>query len=237
MSPAVSLVLPAFNEEENLAEAVAEARGPLAAIDERWEIVVVNDGSSDGTAALADRLAEADPRVRVVHHDVNRGLGAAIRTGFGAARGDLLIYADSDLPFDMEALVEAHRILRQTGADLVTGYRKNREVEGRKRHLQSVVYTRLVNRLLGFPVRDVNFALKMLRREVYERAGLTSDGSFIDAELVARAREEGFRMVQFGVEYTPRTRGTSTLARPAVIAAILRDLVLFRLRRRRRLGR
>ena len=234
MPPAVSLVLPALNEVENLEEAVAQARGPLAEIAEAWEIVVVDDGSTDGTGALAERLAAEDPRVRVVHHAENRGLGAAVRSGFAAARGALLIYADSDLPFDMAALVEAHRVMRETNADLVTGYRTNREVEGPLRHVQSVVYTRMINGLLGFPVRDVNFALKMLRREVAERARLTSDGSFIDAELVARAREEGFTMAQFGVTYTPRVRGEATLARPGVIVGILRDLAVFRLGRRKR---
>ena len=234
MPVGVSLVLPALNEVENLEEAVAQARGPLARVDPSWEIVVVDDGSTDGTGALAERLAAEDGRVRVVRHPENRGLGAAIRSGFGAARGALLVYADSDLPFDMAALVEARRVMEETGADLVTGYRTNREVEGPLRHVQSLVYTRLVNGLLGFPVRDVNFALKMMRREVAERARLTSDGSFIDAEIVARAREEGFRMAQFGVVYTPRVRGESTLARPGVIVGILRDLALFRLGRRKR---
>ena len=233
--PLVSLVLPALNEVDNLTEAVAQARGPLGEIGD-WEIVVVDDGSSDGTGDLAERLARDDTRIRVVHHAENRGLGAAIRSGFDAARGDFLIYADSDLPFDMAALVEAWTLLQTSGVDLVTGYRTNREVEGHVRHVQSVVYTRMVNALLGFPVRDVNFALKLMRREVAERAGLTSDGSFIDAELVARAREEGFRMAQFGVVYTPRIRGESTLARPSVVLGILRDLARFRLGRRRRLA-
>ena len=234
--PVVSLVLPAFNEVENLAEAVEQARAPLSQIAPAWEIVVVDDGSTDGTADLAQEIAAQDVRVRLVRHPINRGLGAAIRSGFDAARGDLLLYCDADLPFDMSALAEAHRILRRTGADLVTGFRTNRQVEGPLRHVQSVAYTRLVNALLGFPVRDVNFALKLMRREVYERAAPTSEGSFIDAELVARAREEGFRMVQFGVAYTPRTRGESTLARPAVVAGIVRDLARFRLGRRRRLS-
>lgn len=234
MSPVVSLVLPALNEVENLEEAVAQARGPLAEIDPDWEIVIVDDGSTDGTGDLAERLADRDGRIRVVHHAENRGLGAAVRSGFEAARGTLLIYADSDLPFDMAALAEAHRVMQATGADLVTGFRTNREVEGPLRHVQSVVYTKLINALLGFPVRDVNFALKLMRREVAEKARLTSDGSFIDAELVARAKEEGFSMVQFGVLYTPRVRGESTLARPGVIVEILRDLTLFRLGRGRR---
>lgn len=232
--PRVSLVLPALNEADNLAEAVAQARGPLDAISPDWEIVLVNDGSTDDTGALADRLASEDPRVRAVHHPENRGLGAAVRTGFDAATGDVLIYADSDLPFDMAALVEAWELMESSGADLVTGFRTNREVEGVVRHVQSVAYTRLINGLLGFPVRDVNFALKMARREVVERARLTSEGSFIDAELVARAREEGFSMAQFGVVYTPRVAGESTLARPGVIARIVWDLARFRLGRRRR---
>ncbi|HYE96192.1 MAG TPA: glycosyltransferase family 2 protein [Rubricoccaceae bacterium] len=228
--PEVSLVLPAFNEAGNLEEAVAQAVPPLESITRAWEIVVVNDASTDGTGALADRLAAAHPgRVRPIHHETNKGLGGAIRSGFAAARGRVVIYTDADLPFDMRALADAYRHFEASGADVLAGYREGRD-DGLRRRLYSSVYNGLIRLALGIPVRDVNFALKMVRRDVLQRLALESDGSFIDAELLARARRAGFRFTEYGVRYTPRTRGTSTLSRPSVILRILADLVRFRMR-------
>ena len=237
--PYVSLVLPAFNEVLNLERAVAEAAGPLARISPEWEIVLVNDASTDGTGPLADRLAATygdgahGPFVRAVHHAENRGLGGAVRTGFSASRGDVIIYTDSDLPFDMDELEAAHARLVQTGADLVCGYRANGH-PGLKRKAYSAGYGTLVRAALGVRVQDVNFALKVLRREVLEAVTLTTDGSFIDAELLAEAARARFRVAEHGVVYTPRVAGTSTLAHPSVIARILRDLARYRLGRRAR---
>ena len=233
MPPAVALVLPAFNEVENLEEAVAQARGPLDALGAAWELVVVDDGSTDGTGPLADRLAAADPRVRAVHHAHNRGKGAALRTGVAATRAPVVAYTDADLPFDMEALARAHARLVETGADLVAGLRTNREEYSLRRRVLSGTYNALFRALLGVPLDDVGFALKVMRRETFERAGLQSDGGFVDAELMAWAHRAGLRIERVGVEFTPRVRGTSTMAEPASVAGILRDLVLFRLGRLR----
>lgn len=237
--PYVSLVLPAYNEALNLERAVAEAAGPLARIHPEWEVILVNDASTDGTGALADQLA-ADygsgphgPFVRVVHHAENKGLGGAVRSGFAAAAGEVVIYTDSDLPFDMDELEAAHARLVETGADLVCGYRANGH-PGLKRKLYSAGYGTLVRAALGVRVQDVNFALKVLRREVLDAVTLTTDGSFIDAELLAEAARARFRFAEHGVVYTPRVAGTSTLAHPSVIAGILRDLARYRLGRRAR---
>ncbi|PAP77765.1 glycosyltransferase family 2 protein [Rubrivirga marina] len=233
MPPAVSLVLPAFNEVENLEDAVAQARGPLQDIDPAWELVIVDDGSDDGTGALADRIALADPHVRVVHHAENRGKGVALRSGVAAARAPVVAYTDADLPFDMEALGRAHARLVETGADLVAGLRTNREQYSLRRRVLSGTYNALFRALLGVPLDDVGFALKVMRRETFERADLQSDGGFIDAELMAWAHRSGLYIERVGVEFTPRVRGTSTMAEPASVAGILRDLMLFRLGRLR----
>lgn len=228
--PAVSLVVPAFNEAENLAEAVAEAGAALARIDPAWEVVVVDDGSADATGAVADRLArEAPGHVRVVHHAANRGKGAALKTGLGAARAPVVAFTDADLPFDMEALGRAYDRLVETDADLVAGYRTNRERYSLKRRIYSGSYNALVRALLGLPYDDVGFALKLMRREVFETAAIQSDGGFADVELIARAHRAGFRIERVGVAFTPRTRGTSTMASPASVLGIVRDMVRFRL--------
>ncbi len=228
--PVITLVLPAYNEAANLEQAVAEAAQALPEISPHWELVVVNDGSSDATGALADQLAAADPdHVRAVHHPVNRGKGAAVRTGVGAARAPVVAFTDADLPFDMHALVQAYALLSETGADLVAGYRTNPERYSLRRRLYSGTYNRLVRAVVGIPFNDVGFALKLMRREAYEAADPQSDGGFADVELLARVRAGGGRIERIGVAFVPRTRGESTMARPASVLGILRDLVLFRL--------
>ncbi|NNF59599.1 MAG: glycosyltransferase family 2 protein, partial [Rhodothermaceae bacterium] len=220
--------MPAYNEEENLPEAVQQAVDPLASIDAAWEIVLVNDASTDDTARVAEALAGQYPgQVHVVHHPTNQGLGGALCSGFGAAQGTVFAYCDADLPFDMTVLQKAYAILERDEADVVVGHRLKRE-EGWRRALYTAVYNRLVNTLFDLDVRDVNCPLKVFRRAVFDREGLHSTGSFIDAELLARAHRNGFRIAELGVAYTPRTRGISTLSRPSVIVGILRELLQYR---------
>ena len=235
LSTRIALVLPAFNEEENITEAVAEAASVLPSISPAWEVIVVNDGSSDATGAIADRLAEdyAD-HVHVVHHAQNRGKGAALRSGVSATTAPIVAYTDADLPFDMDALVKAHELLVETGADLVAGYRTNRERYSMQRRIYSGTYNFLVRSALGLPFDDVSFALKLMRREVFEEAALQSDGGFADVELLARVHAAGRRIERIGVAFSPRTRGESTMARPSSVLGIFRDLVLFRYRQGRR---
>ncbi|MEM6288899.1 MAG: glycosyltransferase family 2 protein, partial [Bacteroidota bacterium] len=181
--------------------------------------------------AIAHRLGADDARVRAVQHDANRGKGAALRTGFAAARAPVVGYTDADLPFDMEALGRAYTRLVETGADMVAGYRTNRERYSLRRRIYSGTYNALVRALLGLPLDDVGFALKVMRREVFEAADLHSDGGFADVELIARAYRAGARIERVGVAFTPRVRGTSTMAGPASVAGIVRDMVRFRLGR------
>jgi len=234
MPPAVALVLPAFNEVENLEAAVTQARAALDRLDGGWELVIVDDGSADGTGPLADRIAAADPYVRAVHHTENRGKGAALRTGVAATRAPVVGWTDADLPFDMEALGRAVACLTETGADVVAGVRTNREEYSLRRRVLSGTYNALVRTLLGVPFDDVGFALKLMRREVFERAALRSDGGFVDAELMAWAHRSGRKIERVGVAFTPRVAGTSTMAGPASVAGILRDMLLYRIGRLRR---
>ena len=195
MPPAVALVLPALNEADNLAEAVAQATAALDRVDGGWELVIVDDGSTDGTAGLADRLAEADARVRAVHHPENRGKGVALRTGVAATTAPVVGWTDADLPFDMEALGRAVARLGETGADLVAGVRTNREEYSLRRRILSGGYNALVRTLLGVPMDDVarhldtnrNALYKLLHdarlrlRKAFEARGLTPDDLLDDA--------------------------------------------------------
>ncbi len=193
-----------------------------------YELLIVDDASTDRTPELADKLAAVDPHVRVIHHEHNRKLGGAIKTGFANARGDLILYSDADLPFDMEEVPRAIRLMREYEIDIVSAYRFDRTGEGYTRAIYTFFYNGLIRTMFGVKARDINFAFKLCRREVFEHIRLQSEGSFIDAELVIRATRLGYDILQFGVDYFPRTRGVSTLSRPGIIATILREMVQLR---------
>jgi glycosyltransferase involved in cell wall biosynthesis len=225
----LSVFFPMWNEEDYVERAVRAAEeecqrliglGEIAG----YELVIVDDCSTDRTPEIADALAVADSRIRVVHHPVNRGLGGSIKTGFDSVRGDVVLYTDADLPFEMLELGRALRVLRHYEADMVSAYRLDRTGEGGRRAVYSFVYNSLVRLTFRTRVRDINFAFKLVRRNVLDVARPVSEGSFIDAELVIRAQKLGFHIVQIGVDYFPRTRGISTLSSPAVIRRMLKEM-------------
>ncbi|MDQ6909577.1 MAG: glycosyltransferase family 2 protein [Actinomycetota bacterium] len=190
-----------------------------------YELLIVDDASTDSTGQIADELAAGDPRIRVVHHDRNRTLGGCIKTGFAEATGDLVLYTDADLPCDVAEASKACRLMRHYDADIVSAYRHDRTGEGPRRATYSWIYNWLIRLTFGVYVRDVNFAFKLCRRSVFEHMQLASEGSFIDAELLVRADRLGLKVIQFGVDYFPRSYGVSTLSSGAVIRRILTEMM------------
>ena len=221
----LSLVIPMFDEEESIEHALAVAADALERHAADWEIVVVDDASTDGSAALVERLALHGPRIRLLRHPQNRKLGGTLRTGFAACRKDLVLYMDADLPFDPDVVGRAIRALEVARADVIAGYRLDRTGEGWRRAFYSYVYNTMIGILFGWPHRDVNFSFKLIRREVLEAIELRAEGSLIDAELIVKAKNLGFVIQQMGLDYFPRSRGRSTLSSPAVILKIFRELV------------
>jgi glycosyltransferase involved in cell wall biosynthesis len=225
----LSIFYPMWNEEEYVERALVAGRRACDGLIESgdiadYELIVVDDASTDSTAEIADRLAAEDPRVVVVHHPVNRKLGGAMKTGFATATGDLILYTDADLPFDMAELPRAVRLMRDYDADIVSAYRFDRTGEGYLRTVYTFVYNLLIRTLFDVKARDINFAFKLCRARIFDHVELRSEGSFIDAELVIRSTRLGYEMLQFGVDYFPRTRGVSTLSSSAVIITILREM-------------
>jgi glycosyltransferase involved in cell wall biosynthesis len=234
MTPAsdelLSIFFPMWNEEDYVERAIVAARSICArmvldGVIGDYELIIVDDKSTDRTPQIADALEAADPHVRVIHHDVNRKLGGSIKTGFESAKGDLVLYSDADLPFDFEEVPRAIRLLRLYDADLVSAYRFDRTGEGYTRAVYTFFYNLLIRTMFGVKARDINFAFKLLRRRVLDTIELRSEGSFIDAELIIRASRSGFELQQFGVDYFPRTRGESTLSSFRVIRTIVAEMV------------
>ena len=225
----LTFMFPMWNEEEMILRTVAAARETGDELIDAgeitdYEILIVDGASTDTTGLIADELAAANLRITVIHHEVNRKLGGTMRTGFAAARGDVVLYTDADMPFDLADLAKGLRLMHVYDADIVSAYRFDRTAEGSKRTLYSYVYNMLVRFAFGLRIRDVNFAFKLVRRAVLDHVELQSEGSFIDAELLAKAQRMGFHIIQFGVDYFPRYRGTSTLSSFSVIKTIVKEL-------------
>jgi len=224
-APSVSFVIPMFNEEENIDHAIDAAIEALIRYSSEYEIIIVDDASTDRSPAIVARRAAESPRIRVIRHEKNRRLGGALRTGFAAASKDLVLYMDADLPFDPDALGRAIRAMEVTGADVIAGYRHDRTLEGPRRAVYSYVYNALIGVLFGWPHRDINFSFKLMRRDVLQAVELKAEGSLIDAELIVKAKNRGFVIQQIGLDYFPRVRGTSHLSSPKVIVKIFAELV------------
>ena len=223
--PSVSLVIPMYNEELNIEQAVAAAVESLQKYSDDYEIIIVDDASVDDSPRMARKLAEENPRIRVITHPRNLKLGGTLRSGFAAATKDLVFYMDADIPFDPDVLGKAIRAMQVTGADMIAAYRHDRTMEGAKRAVYTLIYNWLIGLLFGWPHRDINFSFKLMKRKVLETIELKSEGSFIDAELVIKAKNAGFAIQQMGVDYFPRIRGTSSLASVGVIVKIIRELI------------
>ena len=223
--PSISLVIPMFNEEENIEHAIACATDALSELACEFEILIVDDASTDRSPQMVLAAAAADPRVRMVRHERNRKLGGSLKTGFAEARNQVILYMDADLPFDPREIGRALSAMRVTRADVIAGYRYDRTAEGMRRTLYSYLYNGMIGLLFGLPHRDINFSFKLIRREVLEAVELRSEGSLIDAELIVKAKNLGFVIQQMGLDYFPRTHGSSTLSSPKVILKMLRELV------------
>ena len=182
-------------------------RAVLAALGRPFEIIVVDDGSADGTAALADRLARDDPAVRVVHHARNQGYGTALKSGFAAARQDWVFLMDSDGQFDpteLPGFIDA-----ASRADFVLGYRVER-ADATHRRLFAKLWARLMRVLLGVRVRDVDCAFKLMRRSYLAAMPLEAGGAFLSAEMLAKALRLGARFAERPVKHLPRRAGRQT---------------------------
>jgi len=225
----LSYFFPAHNEEANLRGLVEEALETLPDLAETFEIVIVDDGSKDDTPRIADELAAVHPEVRVVHHSTNFGYGAAVRSGFAAARLGVLAFTDGDRQFKVVDLGRLIERFQAGGADAVVGFRIKR-ADPLVRTVYARLY-RLANRIFfGLAVRDVDCACKLFSRGSLEGVNVESGGAFFSAELLIKLRARGRRLAEVGVPHYPRTAGSPTGGKPEVVLRAVRDFWLLRLR-------
>lgn len=226
-TPSISVFFPCFNEQDNIEKLVENALKALKSVSSDFEILIVNDGSSDETGDRADAMAKRDSQIRVIHHETNLGYGAALQSGFREAQKDLIFYTDGDGQFDIAEMPPLLDLIHD--CDIVSCYRLNRQ-DPMIRKINGWCWTRLVCLVFGLRMRDIDCAFKLYRRKVFTDMPLCSTGALIDTEVMARATRKGCRIKQKGVQHYPRTAGTQTGAN---LRVVLRAFVeLFHLRKR-----
>ncbi len=218
----ISVFFPCYNEQENITRTVERATAVLEGINADFEIIIIDDGSSDATGKIAEEIAARDTRVRVVHHGTNQGYGAALRSGFKAAEKKLVFYTDGDGQFDIGEMPALLPLMQRY--DIVSCYRLNRQ-DNMLRKINGWCWTRLVCLLFGMRIRDIDCAFKLYKREIFDNITLSSGGALIDTEILARAIRKGYSITQKGVHHYPRTAGTQTGANMKVILRAFRELI------------
>lgn len=217
----ISVFFPCYNEQNNVARITGQAIAVLEKIHADFEVILVNDGSKDDTAKIADEIAAKDGRVKVVHHPTNLGYGAALQSGFKAASKKLVFYTDGDGQFDLNEMPPLLPLIDKY--DIVSCYRLNRQ-DNLIRKLNAWCWTRLVCFLFDMKVRDIDCAFKLYKREIFDNIEMTSLGALIDAEILARAIRKGYTITQTGVHHYSRTAGTPTGAKIKVILRAFKEL-------------
>ena len=217
----ISVFFPCFNEQAAVETLTRKTLAVLNKLTGDFEVIIVNDGSGDNTAVIAERLAKEIPQVRVIHHPRNLGYGLALRSGFRAATKEMVFYTDGDNQFNVEELADILPLMEQY--DIVSCYRTNRQ-EGLVRKFNAFCWTRLVCFLFGLKLRDIDCAFKLYRRRIFDDMNLISAGALIDTEVLARAARKGCTIVQRGVRHYPRVAGRPTGASFRVIFRAFREL-------------
>ena len=217
----ISVFFPCYNEQDNITRTVEQSLTTLEKMDVDFEVIVVDDGSSDATAKIADEIASQNNKVKVVHHPTNLGYGAALTSGFKAASKELVFYTDGDGQFDITELPPLIPLIQKY--DIVSCYRLNRR-DNLIRKINGWCWTKLVCLLFGMKVRDIDCAFKLYKREIFDNIELSSSGALIDAEILARAVRKGYTITQKGVHHYPRTAGTQTGADLRVILRAFKEL-------------
>ena len=206
-TPGLSVFFPAYNDSGTIASLVITALQTARRLTPDCEIIVVNDGSADATAAIANELARTYPEVRVVHHERNRGYGGALRTGFASATRELVFYTDGDAQYDPAEMALLWNRLEE-GVDLVNGYKISRS-DPVHRVILGRIYHHTVKLLFGLKVRDVDCDFRLLRRAIFDRVSLEKDSGVICLELMKKIQDAGFNIAEVPVHHYHRAYGRS----------------------------
>jgi glycosyltransferase involved in cell wall biosynthesis len=217
----ISAFFPAYNEEKNIVALAEKTSGVLSVLCEDYEVIIVNDGSKDNTAAVAADLATRDKHVRVINHEKNKGYGGAVKTGLYAGKFEWVFFTDGDGQFDVAEIKLLTALADKY--DFIVGYRIKR-ADPFHRKLNAFMWGTMVKLLFKFWVKDVDCAFKLMKKEIIDKAQIESEGALISTELLAKATKMGYRIGEVGVHHYPRTAGTQTGAKIGVILKAFAEL-------------
>lgn len=226
MLKGISVILPAFNEENNVGQMVADCLAYLRKLKDDYEVIVVNDGSVDETAEVIQKISKKNKKVRLLNHSKNKGYAQALKTGFEAAKFDYVFFTDSDRQFRLDALDVMFPIAKTGVVDLVVGYRLKRQ-DPFLRKLLSWGYNTLASFLFDLSVKDIDCAFKLFRKDIFKKIKIESKSFFFNTEILAKARLFNFNIIEVGVPHFPRTAGKSTV-RFVHIPLTIRELIRIR---------
>lgn len=220
----ISLFLPAFNDEATIGGLVRDASAVLESLTDDYEIIVINDGSMDGTGSVLDDLAQRLPNVQVVHHDGNQGYGMALRSGFEHSGKDLIFYTDGDGQYDVRELATLLPLMTEA-VDVVNGYKISR-ADTRRRKASGAIYNWLARRLFRIPIRDVDCDFRLMRRSAVKRIQLGTSSGAICVEMVHRLHTAGSVFAEAPVHHYQRPHGRSQFFTAGRVARTILDFGL-----------
>ncbi len=224
----ISVFFPAFNDEGTIGELIADAFALLPTLTDDYEVIAVNDGSTDQTAALLDNLARVWTRLRVIHHASNQGYGAALRSGFRHASKEVIFYTDGDGQYDVRELANLFPLMSE-GVDVVNGYKIKRS-DRRRRVVLGAIYNWLARLLFRVPIRDIDCDFRLMRRRALEQTELVSSSGVVCVELIYKLRRAGAVFKEAPVHHYPRRYGESQFFTPTRVARTIVDFLLLWLR-------
>lgn len=225
-APSISFVIPMYNEAANIEETVARISRLAGILAKDYEIIIVDDASTDNSADMVDGLASMDPHIKLIRLSRNTKFGGALAKGLKNTSKDVVIYTDSDLPVKEEDIKRGLSLIER--ADVVTGCSMVLKDASFKRIIMSKVYNFLVQLLFGLSIKDINSGFKIYKSKAIKDLDLISKSPFVDVEIFAEAKKRGFQIEQFGVIFDLRTHGVSTISRFSVVARTFFDMLRYR---------
>ena len=210
MTNSISIILPALNEEGNIEAAIQDIQSYFHSREEKYELIVIDDGSTDSTGEIAERLAKQNGSVRVIHHSINKGYGSALKEGFENSKYKYVFFTDSDRQFDIKGLDILLPLIKTDAVEIIIGYRLKRKDPLLRRFL-SWGYNSLVGYLFDLNVKDIDCAFKIFRKDIFSKIEIESKNFFVNTEVLAKAMYFGFNVLEVGVPHFPRTAGKTTV--------------------------
>jgi glycosyltransferase involved in cell wall biosynthesis len=222
----LSVFFPAYYDEKNIGKVVDKAVKVLEELCLKdYEVTIIEDGSPDKTDEVADALAAKYEKVKVVHHEINKGYGATLYEGFASAKHDYVFYTDGDNQFDIEELKKLVALIPYS--DIVVGFRKKKQYST-YRKFTSLVYNYVLRFIFNVDYVDIDCAFKIIKRDLFDKITIKTKDAFIDAEILIKANILGYTSTEIGVKHLPRVDGISTAARPSIILKTIKEIYNFR---------